>query len=778
MNKVVASIAAETVGLPFDIQQVLKSTGQQIPARACDNSFTDDEIAHPANIPFQGNRSLLLTAVGLASLMAAAPATAQDSSGVQLPTIDVTGDQTGSPDNTLQSNTGVSRLGRVQDIPQTVTVINQQTLREQGVTTLDQALRNVPGVTVAIGEGNGGVNGDQFRIRGFQAKGDVYTDGLRDFGTYVRDTFAYEQIQVLKGPSSESFGVGTTGGAINNVMKKAKLGNFTDFEGTLGMGPLYRGVLDVNRQINPTTAVRIVAMGHDQDIEGRDRLFSDRWGVLGSVGLGLGTDTTLTLNYMHQDGRRVPDMGQAIITPTGQTGRPISEFGVNRSNFYGKSTDIDDTSVDMFTARFNKEVNGWLTISNDTRIARYDRYFTQSVTSCPAPACVNAVAAGNQNVAYAFGGPAGYRQVTWGAQNITTGVGKFNTGPLRHELIVGLDLFYQTNNRTDLANSSAKVPGTIAQPSFDATYSILETNSTREASGTTAAVFASDRVWFTDQFSLLGGVRLDRTNSSYQTVTNGVPNATLSAGDTLASPKASAIWEPTKQQTYYLTWARSYSNLAGQFVADPNAIGNATLEPEQNDLWEAGAKINLLGGRLGLTGALFRVTKGNSVQTDPTTGDLVQTNETQRVQGVELGATGKITDAWTVQLAYAYMQSEILSATPANAATVGNRVSFVPEHAASLWTTYDVAPLMSLPGKLLVGGGVFYTGEYFVNSQNTAIIPSSLIYNGLVSYEIGKYRFALNAYNLTDELYYDTAFGNRAVVGAGRTVTLTAGVRW
>ena len=759
---------------------MLKSTGQQNQVHACDNSFIDDRTSHLANIPFQANRSLLLTAVGLASLMTAAPATAQDSGGLQLPTIDVTGDQSGdSPDNTLQSNTGVSRLGRVQDIPQTVTVINQQTLREQGVTTLDQALRNVPGVTVAIGEGNGGVNGDQFRIRGFQAKGDVYTDGLRDFGTYTRDSFAYEQIQVLKGPSSESFGVGTTGGAINNVMKNAKLGNFMDFEGTLGMGPLYRGVLDVNRQIDATTAVRVVAMGHDQDIVDRDRLFNDRWGVLGSVGLGLGTDTTLTLNYMHQDGRRLPDMGQAIITPTGQIGRPISEFGVARSNFYGKSTDLDDTSVDMFTARFNKQVNGWLTVTNDTRVAFYDRYFTQSVTSCPAPACINGVAAGNQNVAYAFGGPAGYRQETWGAQNITTAVAKFTTGPLRHELITGVDLFYQSNQRTDLANSSAKVAGTIAQPDFNATYSILDTLATREAKATTAAVFASDRVWFTDQFSVLGGIRLDRTDASYQTTTNtGAFNPSLSSGDTLASPKASAIWEPTKQQTYYVTWARSYSNLAGQFVADPNAISNATLEPEQNDLWEAGAKINLLGGRLGLTGALFRVTKGNSVQTDPTTGDLVQTNETQRVQGVELGATGKVTDAWTVQFAYAYMQSEILSAAPANVATVGNRVSFVPEHAASLWTTYDVAPMVRLPGKLLVGGGVTYQDEYFVNSQNTAVIPSSLIFNGLVSYELGKYRVALNAYNLTDELYYDTAFGNRAVVAAGRTVTLTAGVRW
>ena len=106
--------------------------------------------------------------------------------------------------NTLQSGTGLGRLpGTMQDTPQTINVIPQQQIEEQNITTLDQALRNVPGVTVAIGEGGGGMNGDQFRIRGFQAKGDIYVDGLRDFGVYVRDAFAYEQVEVIKGPASE-----------------------------------------------------------------------------------------------------------------------------------------------------------------------------------------------------------------------------------------------------------------------------------------------------------------------------------------------------------------------------------------------------------------------------------------------------------------------------------------------------------------------------------------------------------------------------------------------
>ncbi|HWV55628.1 TonB-dependent receptor, partial [Pseudorhodoplanes sp.] len=269
----------------------------------------------------------------------------------------------GGPANTLQTSTGLGRLpGTVMDTPQIVNVVTERTMREQGVTTIDQALRNVPGVTASSGEGGGGQNGDQFRIRGFQAKSDVYVDGLRDFGSYIRDSFATEQVQVFKGPSSESFGYGTTGGAINLEQKKAKLGSFVDVEGLVGTGPYGRSVVDINQQIGQTSAMRIVGMVHDQDIVGRDNLFSDRWGVLASLGLGLGTKTTLTLNYLHQSGHRRPDMGTPIVQHTlngSPIGKPLPEYGVPRELFYGVQTDNDRTSVDMFTARFKSEVTDW-----------------------------------------------------------------------------------------------------------------------------------------------------------------------------------------------------------------------------------------------------------------------------------------------------------------------------------------------------------------------------------------------------------------------------------
>ena len=110
----------------------------------------------------------------------------------------------------------------LQDTPQVVNVIPEQQLKQQKIVTLEQALRNVPGITVAIGEG-GTLSGDQFKIRGFDSKDDVYIDGLRDFGAYTRDSFNYEEVQVLKGPSGAMFGRGTTGGAINTVSKRPRL---------------------------------------------------------------------------------------------------------------------------------------------------------------------------------------------------------------------------------------------------------------------------------------------------------------------------------------------------------------------------------------------------------------------------------------------------------------------------------------------------------------------------------------------------------------------------
>jgi catecholate siderophore receptor len=707
----------------------------------------------------------------------------------------------GEETNTNNATTQMSRLpGEVKDIPQIVNVIPEKVLEQQNVQTLEQALRNVPGITVAIGEANGGPNGDRFRIRGFESIGDSYRDGLRDFGVYVRDSFNYEQVQVFKGPSSESFGAGTSGGAINTTSKEARLDDFVKVDASLGNGPLARATFDVNKKINDTTAIRVTGMGNKQDIVDRDDVKSDRWGGAVSLGFGLGTDTTWFLDYFHQTNDRTPDFGvpMATVSPTGSGVRkPITEFGVPRSNYYGKDSDRDKSHVDMLTSRLSKEATDWLTVKNDTRLARYDRYISVTPTICGSAstnptrtATQNCDAVGQSiydggNPTLYFGGGSGptYDQTNWGIQNVTTGIAKFETGQFRHEAVFGLDVSYQEDDRQGFKYVGSKPLQTVWNPNASsAGYSLIENpDNVKSSNSTNVALFGSDRMWLTDEVSVLGGVRWDYYKAHYDQISSS--GQTISDANTsFFSPKASVIWEPTQNQTYYASYATAMNVPWGQYIgSDVNAIttAKADLDPETTESFELGAKLNFLDGMLGVTGAVFQVTKDNAYYLNAN-DVLTATGEKQRVRGIELGLTGKVTEQWEVMLAYAYMNSEILDS--GTKADIGNQVAGVPHNSGSLWTTYNLTPHFDgLSGQFMIGGGLTYRDGVSIRSDETAEVPYSLSFDAVVSYETEKWRVGLNGYNLANRVNYDSFFqgenGNtgRAVPSAGRTFVLTVG---
>jgi catecholate siderophore receptor len=714
---------------------------------------------------------------------------------------------TPSTGNSLEAGTGIGRLpGQVQDQPQVVNVIPQAQLAQQNTTSVDQALRNVPGVTVAIGEGGGGFNGDQFRIRGFEAKGDLYVDGLRDFGVYVRDSFATEEVQVLKGPSSETFGSGTTGGVINLRQKAAHLGDSSSFDFSVGTDGLYRGIIDVNKQVNSSTAMRGVALYHDQDMPDRDHVYSERWGFLGSVGMGLGTDTTWIVNYLHQSGERVPDYGVPNVrSKNDKYGGPATEYGIPRSTFYGKITDHDETDVDIITSRLQHKVDSGLTLFNDSRLAFYQRDFATTVPGCATaatPAAPDLCAdvflnGGNPNIAYGGGNPA-YKQDAWGFQNVSSALAKFNTGWLKHEAVAGIDVFYQEDDRpgwqqTGKPTTSTGTPIRNPELTYGQRYP-LQRNPVfdRSGEGTEVGLFASDRVWFTPELSVLGGVRWTWFENSFQqpnAVTAGVvtPIDRNSEGD-YWSPKVSVIWEPTKSQTYYVSWGTSASP-AGAFVTNAlNPIGDNSIggTVEENESWEAGAKFSVFDNRLGLTAAVFQVEKNNAIVPDQDNpGSVVATGEEQRVRGIELGITGQVTSAWTVATGLTFLDSEILyspaSTTAVENANKGNKIGGVPDTAFSIWTTYNLSEsLISGPGKWTIGGGILYQSDMFSvnNSANQYIIPELFSLDAMLAYEIDGWRLAVNGYNLTDELNYDASFNNRAIPSAGRSAIFSVGKKF
>ncbi|HEY4263696.1 MAG TPA: TonB-dependent receptor [Micropepsaceae bacterium] len=764
--------------------------------------------------------------------------------------------------NALGNDTGLSVLPTtVQDTPQAIIVIPQQQLREQGVTSLEQALRNVPGITVSIGEG-GTLNGDQFKIRGFDAQNDVYVDGLRDFGVYTRDSFAFQEVQVLKGPSGTMFGRGSTGGVINTVSKTPFLGDLYSGDAYAGNGAYYRALADVNKQIDSTTAVRLNLMATSNHVVDRDQVYSHRWGADASVAFGLGTDTKLILNYLHQDDNRIPDYGIPVAqTPGVLVMTPASDNGVPRNSFLGYDTDRDETHADVFTERLSHKATPWLTLTSDTRGGFYSRYFQYTtVDRCDATVatafCATQLFGVNPQAAYGgIGGGGPYSMRAWGLQNVSTARADFNAGMFRTELIAGIDVSYQDNKKNFyyytlpsagqfayvLGNNTASranigrnlfAPDPNPPPNYapfvyntaglnctvnPCTLSSLVTTATPTSSGRTDSdssdlgAFLTDRLWFTDELSVIGGLRFDRYNSEFNNFPISGTATQLKSDSTLVSPRASLVYEPDTTKTFYFTWGRAARPQGANVVGDATAIALTTkdLEPEITDSYELGTKYGFLDGRLAVTASLFHEEKNNATQTDPGTGFLVaQSGEKQRVQGFELGLTGKVFDVLTLNAGWSHLDSRTedsfatcatLTATsttgvacPAgvavgttvpNLAIIGRQVIFVPKDAGSFWASYDAAEFA--PG-LSFGGGLTYQSKmpvrYNVLSPlgtptlaSIAEIPDTVSLDAFIAYKFGAYRVSINGYNLTDRLNYVQAFGNRGVPAPGRTVILSVG---
>lgn len=696
--------------------------------------------------------------------------------------------------NTLQASSQVARLaGPVQRIPQLVNVVPQELLQQQQVATLEQAMHNVPGITLTIGEGNGGPNGDQFRIRGLDAKGDTYLDGLRDFGVYVRDTFNTERIEVLKGPSSENFGLGTSGGAINSQTKLARLESLSSIEASVGTGPLTRAIADMNRQLDDSTAFRAVLMHHGQDVTGRDGVRSNRRGLAMSLGLGLGSDTSWHLNYMHQSNDRTPDFGQPMIARNaGLVRRPIAEYGIDHENYYGKDTDRDDTRADLLTSLFSRRIGDAATITNETRLAHYERRFSATVATCD-QACADAFfAGGDPAVIYGSGGGPSYFQRTQGLQSITTLAAEFDTGGLMHEARMGADFAYQTDYRLAYGYRSTatgafgnnKIPPRLLTPDTSSDNYTVEadpsaTGNIKRSSQINLALFASDRIRIAPTWSVLASLRWDHFRQRYRLAGTAASKGTLTEADpSFFSPKASLIWEPGTRQAYYLSygWASTFP-FGGYIAADtfPINASRRKLDPEKTRTLELGGKIGFLQDRLGLAGAIFRTTKNNTYY-DSGTGTVTSTGDAQRIGGVELSLSGQPLPGWRLYAGYTYLDSRILDSS--TAANVGNPVQGVARNSASLWTSHTLA-LPTLPGQLTIGGGATYRDGMFVRNDKMAEVPHNLSYDAMIAYEYANLRLTLTGYNLANRINYDSFFSGgrsdaaRATPISGRNFILS-----
>ncbi|MBC7785114.1 MAG: TonB-dependent receptor, partial [Burkholderiales bacterium] len=497
----------------------------------------------------------MLAAVSLASLMGATVASGQES-GVQLPTIDVTGDQNGGYQATQQS---IVRMPvPLLDTPQSVTVIPQQVIRDQSATSLQDVLRNVAGITFRAGEGGNG--GDDPYIRGFDARNDMFRDGVRDPGWYTRDLFATDRVEVYKGPSSFLFGRGSTGGVINTVTKTPTGKTSVDAEISGQVPGGYRATVDANGKVNDNVSARIAIMNQDVPKAGREDVVQKRWGIAPSIKAKIGDSTEATASYIYQHTDHIPDYGIPFV---GAAPGTTTRFPANvpRSNFYGVLTnslsDVETNDAHIATFKVEHEINNQFKIANTTRYADITRFLR--INQPPGGAAVSPT---NLNVNLARNRWQLNVQSSLLA-NQTDVVGKFQTWGMQHTLVTGLE--FTKEDRSQLRqNITGVVPGTVnllypdPYPTFPG--NIAAPGLPTLNNGRSTAAYLADQVKLNKYFELLGGLRWERF-----TADSGVQPAIFSRTDSLWSWRVGAIFHPIENTSIYVTRGTSF-NPSAEFL--------------------------------------------------------------------------------------------------------------------------------------------------------------------------------------------------------------------
>lgn len=659
------------------------------------------------------------------------------------------------------------------DTPRAVTVIGEDVLRDIGATSLTDALRTVPGITMAMGEG-GQPFADRPFIRGSESTSGMLVNGLRDSSAQSRDVYNLEQIEVAKGPNGAFAGRGAPGGSINLVTKKAKGEEFFNVGLRGGNAEQKRVEVDANTVLTDALALRLNIMWQDSEVPGRDAVFDDRWGFAPTLTWGLNGPTRVQLSYEHYEGDGLIDYGHPLDTETGQ---PIDD--IDPDNFYGLARrDFNRTALDSGLLEISHDFNENVTLRN---VTRYAESSTDYIASNPDDS------QGNVVNGLVFRNTKSNNSQNETLVNQTDLIARFVTGTVEHSLATGIEVSQEETERATyqveiLAPGGVEIPrggcdlfGAGAPSGYNCT-DLYNPNpydpwtgdiSLREPTTTEADTFGAyvfDTMTLSEQWLVNVGVRFD--DFSTETSTD------LSNDDSFVTYQAGVVYKPRENGSVYASFGTSASP-SGVTAGDGSeniSTRNEDLEPEKGRNYELGTKWEVFGERLSLDAAVFRTeTVDAHVSVEPGRGGAQAAIGETRVQGVEFNAAGKITPIWNVFGGYSFLDSEVVEAGPQAEDTEGNQLPNTPEHSFSLWTS--VLPMPSLS----IGGGVFCQSERFGNTANTRSVDGYCRYDASGSYVFNDHiTFQVNVQNLSDERYYERVYTTHmATVAQGRSVTGT-----
>lgn len=752
-------------------------------------------------------------ALGLTTVLASGTVLAQEEEPIMLDTMSI-------EDRTIDTNpyaepgapykakkSGDSR--RVKDLaetPQTITVLTQTAIQESGKSDLRDILAAQPGISLGTGE-NGNAFGDRYVIRGHEARSDVFVDGLRDPGMTTRESFAVEQIEITKGPSSTFAGRGSTGGAVNSITKQASTEySFNKVQAGVGTDDYRRITLDSNVKVNDQFAVRANVLHAYEEVPDRAPADRERNGVALSAAFQANEQLSFVGDYYYLKAEDQPDLGAYINRTTGNVVKDVPVYSQNQ--------DFLESDVETLTFRVAYEFSDALRLENTTRYGTTDNGYVVtggSGTTRDATDPAGAVAT------ISLSTHQGWQEVDYFANQTNlffdTEIGGvknqfvFSAEYTSHDVLNGV---YSVEN-TGESNCLYSRRGTIQSGycALDGSGQVVDNLSSLMGRSITKgdwdndynidtwSLAVMDTITLNDQWDLFLGVRLDSFDYENNVIQGGVANQ-WDYSDELWNGHVGVVYKINDSANVYLTYATSANINGGEsdvggncgyggLCGDVSTVGQS--KPEKTENIELGTKWNLFDDKLLATLAVFQMTKDDVMEgADYESTGTLNTGK-NRVDGVEVSLVGNLTEALSVYFGASVMNAEVLDSFNNGVNLTTNRAGEVvttsdtrgltlanfADKSAYLQVRYQLTPAFSF------GASANYSSEVYTGQPDTAAneelgVPSYTVYDLFATYEFNEKMSArLNVGNVTDKDYYLTAYrsGSFTYIGDRRNAQLS-----
>jgi len=641
----------------------------------------------------------------------------------------------------------------LEETPLSINIVPRELLVQQQAISLEDALRNVSGVSKF---GSYGLS-DNINIRGFDIGLAGGPENYRVNGVMMRTPYSdyVEEVQVLKGPASILYGDVEPGGIINFVTKKPLGYEHASLEMKIGQYGLFRPSIDVGGKLRDNLSYRLNTV-YETSNSFRDDISNEQFMVAPSLAWNISDATNVHFEAILMRNETTIDWGM----PVGLSLQQAKE--IDPANFYGYPDGTSEGNNNLLsttiTHRFSNtwSVRNVFTYSNQERLL-HDVYPIYNAST--------------DSVEYSFGD---YRELsrTNTISNFLELNGTFFTGPLRHRVMAAFDI--SRISRPVAFNFIFPIPGgtPLSDPSWENTAlsSVPVLNDDELPFTLRTGVNIQDLISLLDNrlHILIGGRFSQFTNGSKFRGDAQEPADYSDTQESRFTPRLGLTFELIEGTTVYASVAESFSSVApspGRGLTDP--------EPLIGDQIEFGIRQSVFDDRLGITVSYFDLNRKNVLQFDiiDPDGSISDPNNFRANQsgehsssGIELDINGKLLDNWQVFSAFSYIKTEVISEVVQNGDAepidyAGLELPNNPTTKASLWTQYTLEE--GLPG-LSVAVGVFHQGDMFGDRLNTAAntIEAFTRFDAMLGYQYKNMSLRLNVQNLNDvETFQRSIFG-------------------